>query len=70
MQFMSLGTADELRQQIVSVAIERACLVDPLPTDAASFEARKSEARARIVLLANETSPHRRDPSSTSTRSC
>ncbi len=55
MQFMPLGTADELRDQIVSVAIERACLVDPLPTDAASFAARKDEARARIVLLANET---------------
>ena len=55
MQFMALGTADELRDQIVGLAVERACLVDPLPVDAASFEARKTEARARIVLLANET---------------
>ena len=55
MQFMVLGTADELRDQIVDVAIARACLVDPLPTDAASFEARKTDARARLVLLANET---------------
>jgi len=54
MQFMALGTADELREQIVAAAIERACLVEPLPVDAASFEARKEEVRSRLVLLANE----------------
>ena len=54
MQFMTLGTAEELRDQIVDAAVRRACLADPLPTDAAAFEARKGEARARIVLLANE----------------
>ena len=54
MQYMTLGTAEELRDQIVDAALRRACLVDPLPTDAAAFEARKGEARARIVLLANE----------------
>ncbi len=55
MQFMTLGTADELREQIVAAAIERACLADPLPTDAQSFAARKQDAKSRIVLLANET---------------
>jgi ATP-dependent helicase HrpA len=55
MQFMALGTADELRDQIVATAIERACLTDPLPTDAASFDARRDDAKSRIVLLANET---------------
>ena len=55
MQFMTLGTTEELRDQIVAAAVERACLMDPLPTDADSFQARKAEARARIVLLANET---------------
>jgi ATP-dependent helicase HrpA len=54
MQFMALGTADELREQIVAAAVDRACLVEPLPTDAAAFEARKEDARTRIVLLANE----------------
>jgi ATP-dependent helicase HrpA len=55
MQFMPLGTTEELRDQIVATAIERACLIDPLPTDAAAFAARKDDARSRIVLLANET---------------
>ena len=55
MQFMALGTTEELRDQIVAAAIDRACLIDPLPTDADSFQARKADARARIVLLANET---------------
>jgi ATP-dependent helicase HrpA len=55
MQFMTLGTTEELRDQIVAAAVERACLMDPLPTDAGSFQARRTEGRARIVLLANET---------------
>jgi ATP-dependent helicase HrpA len=54
MQFMPFGTADELREQIVAAAIERACLVEPLPVDAASFDARKEDVRSRLVLLANE----------------
>jgi len=36
MQFMSVGTPEELREQIVNKAIEIACLQDPLPHDAAS----------------------------------
>ncbi len=55
MQFMALGTADELREQIVGAALDRAALGDPLPTDAATFDARKADAKSRIVLLANET---------------
>ena len=54
MQFMPLGTQDELRDQIVASAIERACLADPLPIDAAQFVYRKAEARTRLGLLANE----------------
>ncbi len=56
MQFMALGSADELRDQIVAAAIERACLDHPLPTDASSFAAKKQDAKSRVVLLANETS--------------
>ena len=55
MQFMALGTADELCEQIVAAAIERACLGYPLPVDAESFATRKQDAKSRIVLLANET---------------
>jgi ATP-dependent helicase HrpA len=32
MQFMALGSQEELREQIIQTAIERACLQQPLPT--------------------------------------
>lgn len=52
--FMPLGTADELRQQIVDLALDRAFLGDPLPTDAAAFRKRIEEGRGRLTLIANE----------------
>ena len=52
--YMSLGTADELRAQIVDAAIDRAFLADPLPTDAAAFEKRIGEGRGRLTLIAGE----------------
>ncbi len=54
MSYMSLGTADELRDQIIDVALDRAYLNDPLPTDAASFKARVEEGRTRLNLIAQE----------------
>ncbi len=54
MQFMSMGTQEELRDQIIAKAIDIACLQDPLPTDEASFNKRKDEGKSRIVLLVNE----------------
>jgi ATP-dependent helicase HrpA len=55
MQFMSVGSPEDLREQIVNKAIDIACLQDPLPTDAASFNKRKDEGKGRIGLLINET---------------
>jgi len=52
--FMPLGTLEELRGQIVEVALDRAFLADPLPHDAASFQTRLDEGRARLVLVAQE----------------
>jgi len=52
--YMPLGTAEELREQIVELALERAFLGDPLPTDAASFAKRIEEGRGRLTLIANE----------------
>jgi ATP-dependent helicase HrpA len=52
--FLSLGSADELREQIVEVALDRAFLADPLPADAASFQRRLDEGRARLQLIAQE----------------
>ncbi|UGQ45156.1 ATP-dependent RNA helicase HrpA [Massilia endophytica] len=54
MQFMSMGTQEELRDQIINKALDIACLQDPLPTDAASFGKRKDEGKSRLVLLVNE----------------
>ena len=54
MAFMPLGTADELREQVIDVALDRAYLADPLPTDAASFKARVEEGRTRLNLIAQE----------------
>ena len=54
MVYMPLGTADELRDQIIEVALDRAYLADPLPSDAASFKARVEEGRTRLNLIAQE----------------
>ena len=52
--YMPLGTQEELREQIMEVALARAFLQDPLPNDAASFQARVAEGRGRLTLIANE----------------
>jgi ATP-dependent helicase HrpA len=52
--FMSLGTAEELRDQIIDVALDRAFLAEALPQDAASFQRRLDEGRGRLTLIANE----------------
>ncbi|KAF1029282.1 MAG: hypothetical protein GAK40_00565 [Burkholderia plantarii] len=54
MQYMALGTQDELRDQLIATALDRACLQDPLPADDASFHARRDEGRSRLNLLAQE----------------
>jgi ATP-dependent helicase HrpA len=51
---MPLGTQDELRAQIIEVALNRAFLAEPLPSDAASFKQRVEEGRSRLTLIANE----------------
>ena len=52
--YMPLGTADELRQQIIEVALDRAFLLEPLPADEFSFKKRIEEGRGRLTLIANE----------------
>ncbi|NUN60571.1 MAG: DUF3418 domain-containing protein, partial [Burkholderiaceae bacterium] len=52
--YMPLGTQEELRAQILDVALDRAFLLDPLPTNAPDFERRVQEGRARLTLIANE----------------
>ncbi|WP_287985122.1 ATP-dependent RNA helicase HrpA [Piscinibacter sp.] len=52
--YMPLGTAEELRAQVVDLALERAFLAEPLPHDAASFAKRLEEGRGRLNLIAQE----------------
>jgi len=52
--FMPLGTADELKAQIIDVALDRAFLLDPLPNDEITFKRRIEEGRGRLTLIANE----------------
>jgi ATP-dependent helicase HrpA len=52
--YMPLGTVEQLRAQIIALALERAFLADPLPTDAASFKRRVEEGRGRLTLIASE----------------
>ena len=54
MLFMPFGTQQELHQQILSMAFDRACLNDPLPTCEADFTARAREAKNRLLLIAQE----------------
>jgi ATP-dependent helicase HrpA len=52
--YMPLGTMEELRGQIIDVALDRAFLADPLPADANAFKIRLDEGRARLNLIAQE----------------
>ena len=52
--YMPLGTQEELRGQIIDVAIDRAFLQDPLPANEADFKQRVQDGRGRLTLIANE----------------
>ena len=52
--YMPLGSNEELRKQIIDVAIDRAFLADTLPSDADAFKRRIEEGRGRLTLIANE----------------
>ena len=48
------GTLEELREQIIAVALDRAFLLDPLPTDVFAFKRRIEEGRGRLNLISSE----------------
>jgi len=53
--FMALGgTVEELRDQVIAIALDRAFLADPLPADEAGFGKRIAEGRTRLNLIAAE----------------
>ena len=48
------GTLEELRGQILEVALARTFLLDPLPTNETEFKKRLDEGRGRLTLIATE----------------
>ena len=48
------GTVEELREQIIAVALDRAFLLEPLPTNEFDFKRRVDEGRGRLTLIAVE----------------
>ncbi len=54
MQFMALGSQEELRDQIIQAGLSRACLQLPLPKNPGEFNVRRDEGKARLNLLVNE----------------
>jgi ATP-dependent RNA helicase HrpA len=54
LQYMALGTQEELRDQIIEMALDRACLQDPLPDNDGDFHTRRDQGKSRLTLLAQE----------------
>ena len=54
MQYMALGSADDLKNQIVALTFERACLTEPLPTTPDAFKSRCGDSKARLGLIMQE----------------
>ncbi|MEY4591243.1 MAG: hypothetical protein RIR18_138 [Pseudomonadota bacterium] len=54
MLYMPLGSLEELRQQIIELTFERACLAEPWPADQAAFATRCADAKNRLGLLLQE----------------
>ncbi len=52
--YMPLGSADDLKGQIIELALDRAFLAQPWPVNAVEFAKRIDEGRARLTLLAHE----------------
>jgi ATP-dependent helicase HrpA len=48
------GTVEELRAQIIAVALDRAFLAAPLPSNEFDFKRRIDDGRQRLTLIANE----------------
>ena len=56
--FINVGSVDDLIEQILNLAVERAFLLEPLPSSATQFEARLQEGKPRLALIAQEISRH------------
>jgi ATP-dependent helicase HrpA len=54
MQFLAFGDAASLKDQLLRVTFDRACMAEPLPATQAEFLKRCEEGKTRLSLLAQE----------------
>lgn len=54
MLYMSLGTQDQLKDQILDAALEQSCMMQPWPENQEQFNNRVQEGRGRLGLLVQE----------------
>ena len=54
MQFLPFGDAASLKDQLLRVTFDRACMAEPLPVTQAQFLKRCEEGKTRLSLLAQE----------------
>jgi ATP-dependent helicase HrpA len=54
MQFLPFGDAASLKDQLLRVSFDRACMAEPLPATQAEFAQRCEEGKTRLSLLAQE----------------
>ena len=54
--FINIGSVDDLIEQILNLAIERAFMADPLPASAEQFAQRLEAGKPRLALIAQEIS--------------
>ena len=52
--YLALGSLEELRSQIIEVALERAFMAEPWPRTATEFQQRLEQGRSRLGLIAQE----------------
>jgi ATP-dependent helicase HrpA len=56
--FINIGSVDDLTEQILNLALERAFMNDPLPVNAEQFAERLQAGKPRLALIAQEISKH------------
>ena len=56
--FINVGSVDGLVDQILNLAIERAFMAEPLPTNSEQFAERLQAGKPRLALIAQEISRH------------
>ncbi|MGC2458717.1 MAG: ATP-dependent RNA helicase HrpA [Gallionellaceae bacterium] len=54
LQFLPLGSRQDLQRQILSVTFDRCCLMEPWPGGEREFAARSKDAKSRLTLVAQQ----------------